>query len=338
MKAIVLKKYGAPSECFEMQDRPDPQPAAGQVLIDVAYSGLNFADVMAIKGLYNEAPPLPCVLGYDVSGKIAAVGENVTGLALGDRVIGMTRFGGYAEKVAANAAGVVKIPANWNPADAIALTTQYCTAFYAAGEAMNLHEGDKVLIQAGAGGVGIALVQYCLYKGCEIFATTSSPEKMEFLKQMGVQHPINYQQEDFAEAVKRINGKGGIDAVFDAIGGASVKKGMGLLRAGGRLVCYGASVLSSKKGLAKIGAGLAFGFYHPAMLMMPSKSIIGVNMLKIADMKPALMQYCLQQVVALAESNVFKLQPATVFAAKDIALAHEFLASRKSIGKVVISW
>lgn len=338
MKAIVLKKYGEAADAFEMQDVKEPVAANGQVLISVSHSGLNFADVMARKGLYKEAPPLPCILGYDVAGTVEAVGGGVTGVAAGDRVIAITRFGGYAEKVVTDSKAVIAIPPDWNPANAIALTTQYCTAWYAAAEAMNLHEGDKVLIQAGAGGVGIALIQYCQYRSCEIFATAGSDEKIDFLVSMGVNHPINYLKEDFAAAVKCIAGDQGIDAVFDAIGGASVKKGIKLLAPGGKLVCYGASVLSNKKGLAKIRAGLSFGFYHPAMLMMPSKSIIGVNMLKIGDSKPAMLQRVLQSVTELARQGVFVPKDSMVFEAKDFANAHTMLADRKTIGKVVLKW
>ena len=338
MKAIFLKKYGSATDSFEFREVPDPVAGPGQVLVKVAFSGLNFADVMAVKGLYKEAPPLPCILGYDVAGTISAIGDGVTGFQLGDPVIAATRFGGYAEKAITDARAVTKIPATWNPANAIALTTQYCTAFFSASEMVNLHKGDKVLVQSAAGGVGIALVQYARYKGCEVFGTAGSEEKLEYIKQLGVDHPINYTKEDFAGVINKKTNGYGVDVIFDAVGGASVSKGIKLLAAGGRLVCYGASVLSNKTGLAKLGAGLAFGFYHPAMLMMPSKSIIGVNMLKIADRKPAMMQHCLQSVVELAEQGIFVPKDSIVFPAGEIAKAHELLANRKTMGKVVLKW
>ena len=338
MKAIVLKKYGSARDAFEFREVKDPVAGPGQVQIKVAFTGLNFADVMAVKGLYKEAPPLPCILGYDVAGTISEIGEGVTGFQKGDTVIAATRFGGYAERAVTDARAVTKIPPEWNPANAIAFTTQYCTAYFSAGEMMNLHKGDKVLVQSAAGGVGIALVQYAKYKGCEVFGTAGSEEKLAFLKELGVDHPINYNKEDFADVIKRITNARGLDAIFDAVGGASVSKGIKLLAAGGRLVCYGASVLSSKKGLAKLKAGLAFGFYHPAMLMMPSKSIIGVNMLKVADSKPAMMQHCLESVVELAKQGVFKPKDSIIFPAAEITKAHEMLANRKSMGKVVLEW
>ena len=338
MKAVVLKKYGSASQAFELREVKTPIPAKGEVLIQVAYSGLNFADVMARKGLYKEAPPLPCIIGYDVAGTVLETGAGVNNVKPGDRVMAVTRFGGYAEKVVTDARAVIAIPEGWDAVKAIALTTQYATAWFAAAEMVNLHKGDKVLIQSGAGGVGIALIQFAKHKGCEIFATAGSPEKIDYLKDLGVHHPINYTTQDFKDEVIRITNGKGVDAIFDAVGGSSVKKGMSILSAGGRLVCYGASVLSNKNLLGKIKAGLSFGFYHPAMLMMPSKSIIGINMLKIADNKPDMMQHCLQSVVQLAKEGVFVPKVSQVFPIAEIAKAHTMLESRQTIGKVVMQW
>ena len=166
MKAAVLVKNGAASTAFEMQEVPKPIAKPGEVLIKVAAFGLNFADVMARKGLYKEAPPLPCILGYDVAGIIDAVGEGVLTLKIGDRVTAMTRFGGYAEYAVTNARAVAIIPDYLPLTTATALATQYCTAVYAAAELVNLYPGDKVLVQSGAGGVGSALIQYAQYKQC----------------------------------------------------------------------------------------------------------------------------------------------------------------------------
>lgn len=338
MKAVVLKKYGSASQAFELREVKTPIPANGEVLIQVAYSGLNFADVMARKGLYKEAPPLPCIIGYDVAGTVLETGAGVNNVKPGDRVMAVTRFGGYAEKVVTDARAVVAVPEGWDAATAIALTTQYATAWFAAAEMMNLHKGDKVLVQSGAGGVGIALIQFAKHKECEIFATAGSTEKIDYLRASGVHHPINYTTQDFEEEITRLTNGKGLDAIFDAVGGSSVKKGMRILSAGGRLVCYGASVLSNKNLLGKIKAGLSFGFYHPAMLMMPSKSIIGINMLKIADNKPDRMQHCLQSVVQLAKEGVFVPKVSQVFPIAEIAKAHTMLESRQTIGKVVMEW
>ncbi|CAN5400159.1 medium chain dehydrogenase/reductase family protein [soil metagenome] len=338
MKAVVLKKYGAAAQAFEFRDMPEPIPSDGEVLIQVELSGLNFADVMARKGLYKEAPPLPCVLGYDVVGTIIKAGKATKNVNIGDRVMAFTRFGGYAEKVITDARAAALIPAGMDANIAIALTTQYCTAWYAAVEMVNLHKGDKVLVQAGAGGVGIALIQFAKYRQCEIFATAGSPEKIEYLKQLGVHHPISYRTQDFEKEINKITNGTGIDVIFDAVGGSSVKKGLRSLGAGGRLVCYGASVMTDKNLFGKIKAGLSFGFYHPAMLMMPSKSIIGVNMLKVADRNPEMMQLCLESVMKLASEGVFVPRASQVFPIAEIAKVHGLLENRQTIGKVAMKW
>jgi NADPH:quinone reductase-like Zn-dependent oxidoreductase len=338
MKAAVLIKKGSALNAFEIRDIPKPEIQTGQVLIKVAAFGLNFADVMARRGMYKEAPPLPAILGYDVAGTIDAIGAGVTGLKKGDRVTAMTRFGGYAEYAITNASAVAIIPDELDAATATALTTQYCTAIYAAAEMVNLHKGDNVLIQSGAGGVGTALIQYAKYRGCRIFATAGSESKLNYLKALGVQHAINYNTQDFEKVINDVTEKKGVDAIFDAVGGKSIKKGIRSLSPGGRIVCYGASALNGKNIFGKIITALQFGFYHPAMLMMPSKSIIGVNMLQIADHHPAIIQRCLQQVMDLYKAGVFQPSIGKVFPSTAIGEAHDFLENRMSTGKVVVQW
>ena len=338
MKAIFLIKNGAAEKAFETREIPTPIHASGQVLIKVESFGLNFADVMARNGMYEDAPPKPCVLGYDVSGTIEMIGEGVTHLKKGDRVTAMTRFGGYAEYAITDARATAVIPDSMDTSTATALTTQYCTAYFAAAEMVNLHPGDKVLIQSGAGGVGTALIQFAKFKQCEIFSTAGSEEKIQYLRELGVHHPINYTTQDFEKEVKKITNGKGLDVIFDAVGGRSVKKGFRSLTAGGRIVCYGASDMTNKNLWGKLKSAIGFGFYHPVMLMMPSKTMIGVNMLSVADQHPEVLQRCLTEVVKLTATGVFTPNIGKVFQASEIAAAHEYLEKRKSIGKIAIQW
>jgi NADPH2:quinone reductase len=300
--------------------------------------GLNFADVMARKGMYQDAPPLPSILGYDVAGIVYSVGTGVTNVRPGDKVTAMTRFGGYAEYAITDARAIAIIPTSMDSATATALTTQYCTAYFAAAEMVNLHKGDKVLIQSGAGGVGTALIQYAKHKGCEIFSTAGSASKLKYLKEQGVQHAINYATQDFEAVVKETTGGKGVDVIFDAVGGKYVKKGFRSLASGGRLVCYGAADMSDKNIFGKIKAGLDFGIYHPAMFMMNSKSMLGVNMLRIADNKPEVLQRCLNEVVKLTTEGIFKPTLGKVFPVTEIDTAHTYLETRQSMGKVAVQW
>lgn len=338
MKAIFFIKNGAAEKAFETREIPTPIPASGQVLIKVESFGLNFADVMARNGMYEDAPPKPCVLGYDVSGTIEMIGEGVTHLKKGDRVTAMTRFGGYAEYAITDARATAVIPDSMDTSTATALTTQYCTAYFAAAEMVNLHPGDKVLIHSGAGGVGTALIQFAKFKQCEIFSTAGSEEKIKYLQELGVHHPINYTTQDFEKEVNKITNGKGLDVIFDAVGGRSVKKGFRSLTAGGRIVCYGASDMTNKNLWGKLKSAIGFGIYHPVMLMMPSKTIIGVNMLSVADQHPEVLQRCLTEVVRLTATGVFTPIIGKVFQASAIAAAHEYLEKRKSIGKIAIQW
>ncbi|MDO9375967.1 MAG: zinc-binding dehydrogenase [Ferruginibacter sp.] len=338
MKAVFLVKNGAATTAFEMRETPTPVPTSTQVLIKVTAFGLNFADVMARHGMYKEAPPKPCVLGYDVAGVVISVGASVQNVKPGDEVTAMTRFGGYAEFAVTESSAVAIIPPGINHATATTLTTQYCTAYYAAIMQVNLREGDKVLVHAGAGGVGMALVQLALHKKCIVFSTAGSEKKLDFLKNLGVQFPINYVTTDFSKKIKKVMGDTGVDVIFDAVGGASVRKGFNLLGPGGRLVCYGASQMTGKNLPGKLAAAIGFGIYHPVMFMMASKSIIGINMLHIADHKPGIIQECLQGVVDLTTKGILQPYPATEFPVTEIAAAHEALEKRKSMGKVAVTW
>ena len=338
MKAVFLVRNGVAASAFSIREIETPRPEAGQVLIKVDAFGLNFADVMARNGMYKEAPPLPCVLGYDVAGTVEEVGSGVNNVKPGDRVTAMTRFGGYAEYAITDARAIAIIPGNLDAGAATAITTQYCTAYFAALEMVNLHPGDKVLIQSGAGGVGTALIQLAKHKGCEIFSTAGSEEKLQYLRSMGVHHPINYTSHDFEKVIKKITGGTGVDVIFDAVGGKSVKKGFRLLTSGGRIVCFGAADMSNRNIAGKIKAALDFGIYHPVMLMMPSKSMIGINMLRVADDHPHIIKRCLEGVVRLIEEGIFSPAIGKIFPVSEIAAAHEYLEKRKSIGKVAVIW
>jgi len=338
MKAIHLIKNGKANQAFETRDIATPKPKAGEVQISVAAFGLNFADVMARKGMYQDAPPLPSVLGYDVAGVVSEIGEGVTTLKVGDRVTAMTRFGGYAEVVVTDQRAAAKIADNIDYATATALTTQYCTAYFAAAEMVNLNRGDSVLIHSGAGGVGSALIQYALHKGCTVFSTAGSDAKVALLQQNGVHYPINYNTQDFEAIIKRTTNNAGVDVIFDAVGGSYVRKGFNTLAHGGRIVCYGAADLSSKNIFGKLKAALAFGIYHPVVFMMNSKSMIGVNMLRIADNKQDVLQRCLKNVIELTNQGVFKPDIGKVFPVAELASAHEFLENRGSTGKIALLW
>lgn len=340
MKAVFLKKFGSPEEAFEIRDIEIPTCAPNQILIKVEAFGLNFADVLARNGLYGETPERPCIIGYEVVGRVEAQGEAVEGNLVGKRVVALTRFGGYAEYAVTDyrATGVI---AEDYPADkALALATQYTTAYMCFHESMNLYPGDRVLIHAAAGGVGIALCQMALNAGCEIFATAGSEKKLAFLRNMGVQHAINYRETDYLEEVKAKLNDQRIDASFNSLSGKSIKKDLKLLGAGGKLVIFGAAArVGGGKGIFA-GLKLLFqtGFFTPLIFVMRSKSIIGINILKLGDNKPALVAKCLKAVIAEVEAG--KLDPVVqnTYKIDELNKAHLALEQRGTIGKTVVFW
>jgi NADPH2:quinone reductase len=294
---------------------------------------------MARLGVYNDRPPLPVVVGYEAVGQIAEMGEGVDNFKIGDRVACFARFGGYAEYVLVDSRAAALIPEDMDVGVAAALTTQYCTAYFCAEESVRLHAGDQVLIQAAAGGVGTALIQLAKRRGCIIYGTAGSDEKLEYLKKLGVDYPINYRKVDFLEAVGKIKPRNKMDVIFDCIGGASVKKGKRLLGSGGRLVCYGAAQMAGATNFFKrMKVGFSFGWYHPGSLIMASKAIIGVNMLRIGDNKPDYLKGTLEAVVDLAKKGELNPHVGGRYSVDQIADAHRFLESRKSMGKIVVTW
>lgn len=341
MKAVVLTKFGTADKAFSIQERPMPKAKAGEVCIKVEAFGLNFADVMARRGLYNDCPPLPTVLGYEAVGRIHELGAGVEGLEVGQRVTGFTRFGGYAEYVTTVASGVAVIPDTMDVGVAAAIPTQYGTAYFCAEEMVRMHKGDHILIQAAAGGVGTALVQLAKNKGCIVYGTAGSDKKLEYLREQGVDHPINYNTTDFEEYVKKVRGEEGIDVAFDSIGGQSVKKARRLLtKGGGRIVCYGAASRSAKgmQLIADIKLLMGFGLIKPIPMLMNSQAFIGVNMLRVGDHRPESLKRCLVNVVEQVNEGLLTPTVGGRFNVDEIDKAHDFLEGRKSIGKIVVSW
>ena len=231
MKAVVLTGTGGP-DVLKTRETPDPPVGPGDVRIAVKAAGINFADTVARIGLYPDAPKPPCVLGYEVAGEVESVGEAVDTHREGDQVIAGTRFGGQAELVTVPAAQALALPKRLSFEQGAAVPVNYGTAYAALVVMGGLGHGDRVLIHAAAGGVGIAATQIARNLGAEIFGT-SSPQKHEVIQAQGVAHPIDYRNRDFEVEVMRITGGEGVDVIIDALGPTSFRKDYRLLRSGG---------------------------------------------------------------------------------------------------------
>lgn len=340
MRAAVLVKTGSANNAFEIRDVDRPTLKGLEVLIKVEAFGLNFADVMARNGLYQDAPPLPSILGYDVVGEVIEVAADEANYLLEKRVVAMTRFGGYAEFAKTDYRACAIISDQLSVTRAAALATQYCTAYYAAYECTNVYEGDFVLIHAAAGGVGTALTQLCKHKGCIVFGTTGSDSKFDYLIENGVDFPINYQKNDYEQEVKKLGGGRLLDVAFNSVGGTTFKKDFKLLEKGGKSVIYGAAERSGKKGgaLATLGLAWNFGILSPIQLLINSKGVIGINMLRIADHRPLVLKRCLEEVVRMTEAGILNPAEGGTFTVEQIGEAHAYLESRKSTGKIAVTW
>lgn len=340
-QSFYIVKNGNANSAFELRESEIPQPQDGFVRVKTEGFGINFADIMARKGLYQDAPPLPCVVGYESVGRTMEDcelnGENVSA---GTRVLAFSRFGGYSTHVLADARAVQPIPEDMPLGEALALAVQYCTAYHCAEERVSIFPEDHVLVQAAAGGVGTALVQLLKRKGCTIYGTAGSDEKIEYIKKQGVDVAINYRKDYFSTVIRKELGQRGLDVVFDSLGGKSFSDGFKLLGKGGRIVGYGAAeqVSGGFAAVNQLKLAANFGVFSPIQLLMNSRAMIGVNMLHIADDRPEVLTRTMKAVVKLWKSGEIKPVVGAEFNAKDLAEAHQFVEQRMSIGKVVVKW
>ncbi|HET8638617.1 MAG TPA: medium chain dehydrogenase/reductase family protein [Solirubrobacterales bacterium] len=341
MKAVVLTGTGGP-EVLQVQERPDPPVGPGQVRIAVRAAGINFADTLARVGLYPDAPKPPCVLGYEVAGEVESLGEGVEGFSIGDRVFAGTRFGGQAELVAVDAEQVQPLPERLSFEQGAAFPVNYATAHAALVVMGSLREGNRVLIHAAAGGVGISAVQIARNAGAEIFGTASA-SKHDAIRAQGVTHAIDYRNQDFEAEAMRLSGGEGLDLIMDAQGPTSFRKDYRLLRPGGRLVMYGISENSNEgrrdlpatlKSLAAMPAA-TMPWWKSLMVMNENKGVFGLNLLKWWEQEGSVQRLVEPLMADLQEG---RLEPvvAEPFSFEQAGEAHRFIAERRNVGKVVL--
>lgn len=338
-EAWVLTQKGTAEKAFERKEIELAEPAEGQVLIDAEAFGLNYADVMARLGLYQEAPPMPCVIGYEVVGIISRVGAGVDNFWVGKRVVAFSRFGGYARHVLTDVRAVAEIK-DMPAEQALALATQGVTAYYMTNVIAPVRTGDRVLVHAAAGGVGTLLIQLCKLNGAVVYAKAGNDQKINLCQSLGADHGINYHAHEYDVELKRVLGENRLDVSFNPVGGSTFRKDKALMGAGSRLVLFGGSELATGKWgiFSKLNFVRKMGFFTPIALMMQSKNLIGVNMLKIADYKPELLAHCLQEIVRLAAEGKIIPQSGGSFNANELPKAHSLLESGKSTGKITVIW
>ena len=331
MRAVVITKHGGP-EVLQVQQRPDPALGPGEVRIDVAAAGINFADVMARMGLYPDAPKTPCVVGYEVAGTVLELGEGVEGLSQGQRVLAGTKFGGYASQVVVPAADVVALPERLSFEQGAAIPVNYATAWAALIGYGSLQSGERVLIHSAGGGVGIAATQIAKRQGAEVYGS-ASPGKHARCRELGVDHPLDYTSPGWERGLPQF------DVILDAVGGKSFRRDYSLLRAGGRLVAFGASgVVSGERRnlITALGTVLRMPRFNLVKQMSESKTVIGLNMLTLWQDRKTLSPW-IAPLLELLDDGTIEPVVAGAFAFEDAGAAQNMITERRNVGKVVLT-
>jgi len=335
MRAVVITKHGGP-DALQVQERPDPPLSAGQVRIDVAAAGINFADVMARMGLYADAPKTPCVVGYEVAGTILELGEGVAQshptLTPGQRVFASTQFGGYASQVVAGAGDVVALPDALSFEQGAAIPVNYGTAWAGLHTYGAVEAGQRVLVHSAGGGVGIAATQIAKRAGAEVYGT-ASPGKHERITEIGVDHALDYTKPGWERGLPKF------DVILDAVGGKSFRLSYSLLRPGGRLIAFGASsvVSGEKKNIATALRTVArMPRFNMIKQMSESKAVVGLNMLSLWKEYGTLEPWIAPMREMLADGTVNPVI-AGVFGFEQAGAAQTMIVERRNLGKVVLT-
>jgi NADPH:quinone reductase len=349
MKALVITSLAGPNS-LAIQDAPEPTPKPGQTLLFVKAGGLNFADFMTTKGGYPGTPPPPLIAGREFSGVEESTGR---------RVMGYTQWAAFAEKTTASSNLLWPVPDHWSNEQAAAFPVNFFTAYLGYWQAglttdqsggplkpdfglsgdsdsteknavapplsRSLRQGGnppRVLIHAVAGGVGTAAVQIGRILGIEMFGTSSSDEKLARVKELGLQHPINYKQHDYEEVVKNLTHGEGVDAVFEMLGGEHTAKSLRCLRAFGRVIQYGTA--TGKQPQLDVRAMYA-----------KSASVQGLWLTYLCQ-KPEIMNPAWQQLSAWITDRKLTPQIGHVFPFDRAVEAYKLLEEGKNYGKVVL--
>ena len=337
MKAAVVTRYGGP-EVMEIQDVPLPRPAEGQILVRVRAIGLNFADVFGRLGVYPNTPPPPFIPGLEFSGDVVAVAPDVTKFTGRERVMGYSRLGSHAEYVCLGASYATTVPGSMTYEEAAAFLATGMSAYHGIVRLANLRKGEKLLVHAAAGGVGLATLQIAKQIGAEIFATAGTEEKLALAGKFGADHLFNYRDTDFASEITRITGGYGVDVVMDSVGGEVFKKSWRLLAQMGRYILFGVSSVTGKGALSRLKAAAAFSMMRPIFppsLISANRGIHGFNLGTLSG-KESYFADAAKEILRYFDEGFLKPVIGHVFPFEKIVEAHAFLQTRRSSGKIVV--
>lgn len=336
MRQVVTTGTGG-IEVLKVEQRPDPVPAKGEVVIRVRAAGLNFADVLSRQGLYPDSPPKPCVMGYEVSGVVERLGEGVNPEIADKSVVAMTRFGGQSELLAVKATQMFEKPRGLTFEQAAAIPVNYLTAYALLVVMGSLHEGESVLIHNAGGGVGLAALDLAKKIGAETFGT-ASPGKHKFLIERGLDHPLDYRGKDWLPILQQLTDGRGVDLVIDPIGGKHWKKSYAALRHTGRLGMFGVSTVSATGVMGKLKllkAAIQTPWFHPFPLLNKNRGVFGLNLGHMWH-EPEKVAVWMRDILRGVNEGWVEPYVDRTFAFAEAGEAHKYLEERRNIGKVVL--
>ena len=337
MRQVQIARFGGP-EVLRVVAGPDPEPGPGEVRIRVTAAGVNFADISARAGLYPDAPPPPMVVGYEVSGEIDALGPGADSWAVGERVMALTRFGGYADVVCVPSDQVVRVHAGADLVAAAGIPVTFLTAHIMVNHLGAARPGDTVLIHSAGGGVGLAALQLARNAGATTIGTASA-SKHERLSEHGLDYAIDYHSADVEREVLRLTDGRGVDIALDPRGGSSLRSSYRSLAPLGRLFCFGMSSGNARNRMAAIRTmPLALAttpVFHPIQLMNANKGVFGINMGHLWGEGGRIAEF-LGELARQWEAGAIEPVVDSVFGFADAARAHEQLAEARNFGKVLL--
>ena len=336
MRAIVTTGNGDVS-MMKVEERPDPVPAQGEVLVRVKAAGLNFADILARQGLYPDGPPKPCVMGYEVSGVVESVGESVHPQLVGQAVIAMTRFKGQAELVTVPVTQVFEKPATLSFEEAAAIPVNYLTAWALLVAMGGLQKDESVLIHNAGGGVGLAALDIAKHIGAKTYGT-ASPSKHAFLKARGLDHSIDYRSQDWLPVLLDLTNGRGVELVIDPLGGKNWEKSYRALRATGRMGMFGMSVASASGIRGKFRAVKAIAQmprFNPIKLINRNRGVFGLNLGHMWGEGEKVAGWT-REIMRGVQEGWIRPHVDRAFSFDQIADAHRHMEGRKNTGKVVL--
>ena len=322
---------------MKVEERPDPKPGAGEVLIRVKAAGLNFADILARQGLYPDGPKKPCVMGYEVAGLIEAAGEGVDANLLGKPVIASTRFGGQAELITVPADQIFPKPESLTFEQGAAIPANYLTAWALVVVMGGLKKQESILIHNAGGGVGLAVLEIAKHIGARTFGT-ASPGKHSFLKQRGLDYAIDYRNQDWLPVLLDLTNGRGVELIIDPLGGSNWKKSFRALRATGRMGVFGLSEASASGLRGKLRAMKALAAmprYNPVGLMNRNKGVFGLNLGHMWGEADKIGIWA-KEIFRGVEEGWIQPHVDRSFKFEQIQEAHRHMEGRKNIGKIVL--